>query len=472
MTTAAAPRIVVTGASGNVGTGVLRALAKQMPHATVIGVCRRPPDRGQVYERVQWHAVDLSSPTAAAEMEPALRGADVVVHLALAVQPVRDEDYLYRANVLGTQAVLDAMALAGTPQLVYASSLGVYAPGGTGPVTEEWPDTGQTSSTYSRHKVIVERMLDGFVAQHPDVTVARFRPTVVVQRDAAWLIKSLYVGPLVPRAMFEVLRQRRLPVLPLPAGIALQFVHADDVGDLVIRLIERRATGSFNVAADVLDAAALADLVGARPVAVEPRLVRSVITTLNALRLIPLSPGWYDVATNTPLMDTSKARDQLDWAPTRSSTESAWELIGGMADAAVGTSAATGWTMTPRRSVRRIVDRTHDGSLLAWTALSAARALGMGRSRVPVAAAMAVNLVSGTPAALERLLARRRDPVALLAPVAVGAALLASLRGGWSPVAATVVLQLLNVAERRRSATNTVVGEPVSALPQRMGDPT
>src|ERR1700753_3261172 len=101
--------IVVTGASGNVGAGVLRAIALYLPDAEVIGVCRRPPTEGQIYERVRWHAGDLSSPSAATQLEPAMRGADVVIHLALAVQPVRDEDYLYRANVLGTQAILEAM---------------------------------------------------------------------------------------------------------------------------------------------------------------------------------------------------------------------------------------------------------------------------------------------------------------------------------------------------------------------------
>lgn len=455
-------RIVVTGASGNVGSGVLRALARRMPEAEVVGVCRRPPTVGKLYEGIRWHAVDLSSPTAAAELAPAMEGADVIVHLALAVQPVDDEAHLYRANVLGSRAVLDAMAVAGVPHLVYASSLGIYAPTAiesttaTVPVAEDWPDTGQPTSAYSRHKVVVERMLDDFTERHPEITVARFRPTVVVQRQAAYLIRSLYLGPLVPRALFGLLRRRRLPAVPLPTGIALQFVHADDVGDLVTRLIERRSHGSFNVAADVLDADGIAGLVGGRAVAVDPRWVRTAVAALHALRMVPLTPGWYDVATNTPLMDTSKARDELDWAPTRSSTESAWELLDGLAEGAVGSSPATGWTPTngktlPTKGFRRIVDRTHDVSLGLWTALALARALGVGRTGAPTTAAVVTNLTSGTPMAAQRMLARRRDPVALLAPVAVAVAVAATRRGGWAPVVATGVLNVLNVCERRRN---------------------
>lgn len=247
------PKVVVTGASGNVGAGVLRALTRHLPNAEIVGICRRPPSTGGIYDGVCWHAVNLASPSASADLEPAMRGADVVIHLALAVQPVRDTNYLYRANVLGTQAVLRAMNAAGVRQMVYASSLGIYAPGGATPVSENWSDAGQRTSTYSQHKVLVERLLDRFVNDHPETVVARFRPTVVVQREAASLIRSLYLGPYVPQAVLKLLQSRRVPILPLPKGIALQFVHADDVGDAVIRLMQRRAHGSFNIAADVLD---------------------------------------------------------------------------------------------------------------------------------------------------------------------------------------------------------------------------
>ncbi|GLP82741.1 NAD-dependent epimerase/dehydratase family protein [Mycobacterium antarcticum] len=446
-------RVVVTGASGNVGAGVLRALARELPNAEVIGVCRRPPTTGQVYERVGWHAVDLSAPTATADLEPAMRGADVVIHLALAVHPVRDEEYLYRANVVGSQAVFDAMADAGIRQLVYASSLGIYAPGSTAPVSESWATTGQPTSIYSRHKVAVESLLDRFEAEHPDTVVARFRPTVVVQRETASMIRSLYVGPLVPRLAYDLVRRAGVPVLPLPAGLALQFVHADDVGDAVIQLIRRRVRGSYNVAADALDAEALAALVKARPVDVDAPFMRTVITTLSRLRLIALTPGWYDVAMNSPVMDTSKARRDLDWSPSRSSAEGALELLDGLAEGATGTSAAMGFEDGDGMDGQVLMRRVHDASLLLWCALAVARASGKGRAGIPDAAVIGTNLVAGTPMALDRLRERRRDPVALLAPAAVGAAVLSTLRGGWAPVAATTVLGMLAMAERRRATT-------------------
>ncbi len=443
-------RILITGASGNVGAGVLRALIRQEPDAELVGVCRRPPAHGEIYEPVRWSPVDLSAADATARLIDAMHGVDAVIHLALAVQPVDDEDYLYRANVIGARAVLQAMAATGVRQLIYASSLGIYAPSDSlVPVPETWSATGQATSTYSRHKVIVEGLLDEFERDHPDIAVARFRPTVVVQRHAAFEIRSLYLGPVIPRAALQVLRRRALPLLPLPDGLALQFVHADDVGDAVVRLLHRRARGSFNIAADVLNTSALAGLVGARPVRVKRRWMRSAVVALHRLRTVAVTPGWYDVATRSPLMDTSKARQDLDWRPARTSTDAARELIEGLADGATGTSPALG-AGAPTGSTRPI-EKMHDATLLLWCLLAVTAAARRRRPGPLYAGVVAANLVSGTPAALQRVRQRRRDPVALLAPPAVGAAVLSSLRGGWLSAAAVAALGALAVAERRRT---------------------
>ncbi|MEH3139300.1 MAG: NAD-dependent epimerase/dehydratase family protein [Mycobacterium kyogaense] len=445
-------RILITGASGNVGAGVLRELRRQEPQAELVGVCRRPPSRGQLYDGVLWCPVDLSAADATTRLTDAMRGADTVIHLALAVQPVDDEDYLYRVNVVGTQAVLDAMRATGVSHLIYASSLGIYAPNeSTTPVPETYPTTGQATSVYSRHKVAVESLLDDFERDHPDTVVSRFRPTVVVARHAAFEIRSLYVGSAIPRAAFTVAQRRALPLLPLPRGLALQFVHADDVGDAVVRLLRRRATGSFNVASDVLSGSALAGLVGARPLRVSPAGMRTAVVALHRLRVLAVTPGWYDVATRSPVMDTARTREELGWVPRHSSTDAARELIDGLADGATGTSPALGACDddgSPEREAP--MSEAHDATLALWWAMAVANAFRGRRPGGIYASAVAANLISGTPAAFQRLRQRRRDPVAVLAPVTVGVALLTTRRGGWPAAAAATALGGLALAERRR----------------------
>jgi len=336
-------RIVVTGASGNVGTGLLRALGQELPDAEVVGVCRRPPPPVAPYDRARWHALDLATPAAADTLTGIVAGASAVVHLAWAIQPVRDPASLYRTNVEGSRHVLRAVRAAGVPHLVHASSLGVYAPAaGRDPVDESHADSGHATSVYSRHKTTVERLLDRLARERPEIILTRFRPTLVVQRAAATEIANLFLGRFVPRVLLRALRRGLVPLLPLPAGLALQFVHADDVGVAVARMLGRRAGGVFNLAAEPLGPTALAALARARPLPLPAAALRGAVAVLSALRLLAMSPGWFDVATRTPLMDSARAAADLGWTPRHSSFDAARELLDGMADGARGASAALG----------------------------------------------------------------------------------------------------------------------------------
>jgi UDP-glucose 4-epimerase len=335
-------RVVVTGASGNVGTGLLRRLAARRPADTVLGLCRRPPPPGHhPYDGVEWRAVDVGAPAAVEVLTRAFADADAVVHLAWAVQPVRDERLLHRVNIAGSRAVLEAAHRAGVGRLVFASSVAVYAPrSDDAAVDEQWARTGIPGSRYGRHKVCVERMLDRFEAEHPDVAVTRPRAALVAHRAAARELARYFLGPLVPRALLRAARDRRLPLLPLPAGLQIQLVHADDVGDALVTILERRATGAFNLAAERLDTAALAGLVGARAVQVPPALARAALRALWSARATPLSPGWFRIVSTRPLMSSGRAARELGWTPRRTSQATARELVQGLAEDAAGASPA------------------------------------------------------------------------------------------------------------------------------------
>src|SRR3954451_22562879 len=109
-------RIIVTGATGNVGTSVVRALAVDPEVDTILGLARRLPS-GE-YAKTEFAAADVAQD----DLVPLFRGADAVVHLAWLIQPSRDEATTARVNVDGSRRVFDAVARAGVPSLVYASS--------------------------------------------------------------------------------------------------------------------------------------------------------------------------------------------------------------------------------------------------------------------------------------------------------------------------------------------------------------
>jgi UDP-glucose 4-epimerase len=323
-------RVVVIGATGNAGTSLLEALAHEDRVDEVVGVARRAPEARR--EKVTWRKADISDPNT--DLAAAMRGADCVVHLAWLIQPSRDESITHATNVEGSQRVFDAVAAAGVPALVYASSVGAYAPGPKDrPVDESWPTTGIQSSFYSRHKAAVERILDSFEAAHPDVRTVRLRPGLIFKRAAATGIRRLFAGPFLPSPL---VRPELVKLIPSHPRLVFQAVHSLDVGEAYrLAIVRDDARGAYNVAADpVLDPPELGRALGARPIPVPATLLRLGADITWRLHLQPTSPGWVDMGLGVPVMDTSRVRTQLGWTPRHSATEALLELIEGMRDGA------------------------------------------------------------------------------------------------------------------------------------------
>jgi len=187
--------VVVTGATGNVGTALLQALLVDPAVTRITGIARRTPAMRP--GRVRWMAADVSE----ADLVPAFQGADAVVHLAWAIQPSRDRAALRRTNVDGSARVFDAAVRAGVPALVYASSVGAYSEDPKdAPVDETWPTGGTTGSFYAVDKAAVEGILDDVEAANPSLRVVRLRPGLIFSRRAASGVARLFLGALFPRA--------------------------------------------------------------------------------------------------------------------------------------------------------------------------------------------------------------------------------------------------------------------------------
>lgn len=332
-------RIVITGASGNVGSALLRRLAEQGGHQ-LVGVVRRPPSPS-AHPGVRWVTMDLSRDDPVA-LGAAFEGADAVVHLVWGFQPSHREDYLHEVGVGGTRRILDAVATAGVPHLVHMSSVGAYSPKSDDePVDESWPTNGVPTSMYSRHKAEAERLLDGFESDHAGVRVARMRPGIVGQRDAGSGLLRYGLPAVVPAGVLA-----HVPVLPVDRRLRIPMVHADDVADAITRVLETRAAGPFNLAADPpVTAADIADVLGARLVHVPSAVVRAAVSASWHARVQPLDPGWIDMAYAVPLLDASRARSELGWSPAQDAVAVLAETVAGVQDAAAGRTPV----LRPRR---------------------------------------------------------------------------------------------------------------------------
>lgn len=319
-------RIVVTGASGNVGTALLRRLTTASEDFDVVGVVRRPPSSRDV--PVAWESLDLADPDAPLRLRGICEGADCVVHLAWGFQPTRNVDYLYRVGVGGTTALLAAAHDAGVDHFVHMSSVGTYAAGAYGRrVDESWSTAGIESSIYSRTKAAAEALLDDYEAGHRGggMRVARLRPGLIVQRDAAAALRRYTLPALLPPPWL-----RHLPVLPLDRRFVVAFVHAEDVADAVVRVVERRSTGAFNLATEPpVRRSDLASMLDAKAIHVPARVLGLLAQTSWRMRLQPVDRGWLDMAFSAPLLDTGRARRELDWVPTWSSLDALADLGSG-----------------------------------------------------------------------------------------------------------------------------------------------
>ena len=304
---------------------------------------------------MQWAQVDLARDDVSA-LTSLFAGADAVVHLAWGFQPSHREGYLRELGVGGTGRVIDAVAAAEVPHLVHMSSVGAYSPKrDDGPVDESWPTDGIPTSMYSRHKAAAERRLDMLERHEPSVTVSRLRPGIIGQRAAGSALLRYGLPAVVPARVLE-----HVPVLPLDRRLAVPMVHADDVADAVVRVLDARVPGAFNLAAaPAVTADLIALALGARLVHVPSAVLRAAVSTSWHARLQPLDPGWIDMAFAVPLLETSRAESELGWSPSYDAVAVLDETIMGMQDGASGGSAV----LRPRTVATALARAARKGSV-------------------------------------------------------------------------------------------------------------
>lgn len=322
-------RVVVTGATGNVGTSVVDALLEEPAVDAVTGLARRAP---QVAPREG--LTHVSADVVTDDLVPIFSGADAVIHLAWAIQPSRSPRELEAVNVDGSRRVFEAVAAARVPAIVHASSVGVYAPGPADSrlVDESWPTTGIETSSYSRHKVKAEEMLDALEREQSSIRVVRLRPALIFKGEAGSEIRRLFAGPFVPA---RLLAPGRLPLLPWVSGLTTQAVNCEDVAAAYVAAVTTDAEGAFNVAAEpILSATTLGRALGKRVVELPASVVRPIVAASWRMRLQPTDEGWFDLGIRSPLMSSARARSELGWDPRHSATATFAELLSGIAESA------------------------------------------------------------------------------------------------------------------------------------------
>jgi UDP-glucose 4-epimerase len=222
--------VAITGVSGYLGTLLLKRIAGEAEVERIIGLDVREPSFQSPKFTFIKH--DVRVPFADIFTENKI---DTALHLAFIVAPIHDEDMAQEINITGTKNFLDAGLKAGVNQIYYMGSNTEYGTRQDNPelFTEDMPLNPIPDFPYSRDKVQADLMFQEFAKENPGICVTIGRTVAVT-------------GPGGRASGLNVLF---LPVMVKAAGKnpLWQFIHEDDLADLVVRLLRQRKGGIYNL---------------------------------------------------------------------------------------------------------------------------------------------------------------------------------------------------------------------------------
>ncbi|MER5640807.1 NAD-dependent epimerase/dehydratase family protein [Kitasatospora sp. NPDC002227] len=298
--------VLVTGVARRLGDRFAAELSRCPGVDRVVGVDAREPagEAGYVF-----HRLDLRRPTVARVI--AEHEVDTVVHLDVSAVGPGGRAAVKERNVIGTMQLLGACQKApGVRRLVVKSTTGVYgsAPRDPAVLGERMLPKNLPRGGFAKDATEAEGYVRGFARRRPDcaVTVLRF---------------ANILGPAGDTPLGEYFA---LPVLPTVLGHdpRLQFVHEDDVIEVLRIAAQEDRPGTFNVAGEgVLLLSQCARRLG-RPTVPLPAPALGVVAALaRQTRIADISPEQLQLLTHGRVVDTTALRSAFDGLPRRSTAE-------------------------------------------------------------------------------------------------------------------------------------------------------
>ena len=303
--------ILVTGGAGYVGAHC----AKRFAEAGWQVVCFDNLSRGW-RENVRWGPLVVGDLLQPALLHNALMQwrPDIVAHfaaLAYVGESVSNPDFYYRNNIVGSLNLLEAMRATGIRRLIFSSTCATYGVPQQIPIDETHPQ--QPINPYGWSKLMVERMIEGFVDAHElDAVILRYFNAAGGDPDGEIGERHEPETHAVPLAIAAALGGDPFRTLgtdfPTPDGTAIRdYVHVSDLADAHLAAADFLAGNSgrhiFNLGTET--GTSVRELLAA-----VGRVVGTAVPTIDDARR-PGDPAKLVAA-------AGHARKVLGWTPTRS----------------------------------------------------------------------------------------------------------------------------------------------------------
>ena len=223
-------KVLVTGASGFVGSAVLRALAgRGLALRALVRATSPRTNLADIHcEIVEGDMRDRAS------MAAALRDVRYLFHVAADYRLwARNPEDIVTANLAGADAVMHAALDASVERIVYTSSVATLRAGDASTSVDETSplDEGEGVGAYKRSKVVAERLVERLVAD-------RGLPAVIVN-------PSTPIGPrdVKPTPTGRIVVEAASGRIPAFVDTGLNLVHVDDVARGHLLALEKGVIG-------------------------------------------------------------------------------------------------------------------------------------------------------------------------------------------------------------------------------------
>ena len=302
-------RILVTGADGFLGRGVVAALAREGAPVIVAADVREVPAERRL-PSVTYVVQDVRDPALAQTL--AEHAIDSVVHLASIVTPGKgsNREFEYSVDVLGSRNVLDACVAQGVGQVVVSSSGAAYGYHADNPDWLRETDAlrGNEVFAYAHHKRLVEEMLARYRAEHPQLAQTVLRIGTIL-------------GERVDNQITALFDKRRLLAIRGSAS-PFVFIWDEDVTGAILHALRTRRAGCFNLAGDgALPLREIARRLGKPVLELPAGLLRAALAVGSALGVSRYGPEQLDFLRYRPVLLNTALKQELGYQPAKTSSE-------------------------------------------------------------------------------------------------------------------------------------------------------